>query len=462
MESKTLSLTIDTPGELTALILYFTLDMHNGHPHHTLSTGPDSPSTAWEQRARYLPLPLSVMKGDLLHLTALRSECYLTTVEISGFTSDMLTSSHGIRSLVGHPQAKGMGIVMQPSVASTREELQAIRTPRMSYSDAISHENDENMAQLFEAHGYLIIHDIPKPLLDSMSACDTPVTSLLKEHCDRVQPRAAVKTIAKPITTTAATEARPPLAVAKPVAKPATTATPLTKPIAKPTARKRSSLRIPSSTTTASNENHPNLRLPLDRVGVHVERERGQLVRVQLHLLTDDYAMRMVPWAEIDTAPQRDTIQGSIAKATAAFHGLSTQLLTRLAGGKEVEVIRSGLASAHGDPSCLDINLYPNSSSNNHEEEDSLLNNMREHTDPGLLTLTLASRVPGLQVRDNLSGEWRDVEACCEAGTELIVLGCEALEFASEGKYRAATHRVARRPATPRISTVFELRMPAA
>ena len=84
--------------------------------------------------------------------------------------------------------------------------------------------------------------------------------------------------------------------------------------------------------------------------------------------------------------------------------------------------------------------------------------NMREHTDPGLLTLTLASRTPGLQVRDRLTDSWLDVEAQCDADTDCIVLAGEALQFGTAGRYVAAPHCV-RGAEAARLSTVFELRL---
>ena len=114
-----------------------------------------------------------------------------------------------------------------------------------------------------------------------------------------------------------------------------------------------------------------------------------------------------------------------------------------------------------GDVSVLDALLYPNAeqpadSEGGDEGGDGV--GMRAHTDPGLLTLTLASRVPGLQLRETASGAWRDVEACCTPLNDLIVFGGEALQFGSNGRHVATTHRV-RAADAPRVSTVFELRM---
>eukprot|EP00966_Prymnesium_polylepis_P080962 1875531-Prymnesium_polylepis.1 len=82
---------------------------------------------------------------------------------------------------------------------------------------------------------------------------------------------------------------------------------------------------------------------------------------------------------------------------------------------------------------------------------------MRTHTDPGLLTATAASEVPGLMVLDTASRAWVDVEAACRPN-ELIVFSGEALELMSRGAYPAAPHRV-RRASAARLSVVFELRL---
>ena len=79
--------------------------------------------------------------------------------------------------------------------------------------------------------------------------------------------------------------------------------------------------------------------------------------------------------------------------------------------------------------------------------------NMRTHTDPGLLTLTMASSPPGLQIWDRATAQWVDVEALCKP-TDCIVFCGEALQVYSASRYIAAPHRVRHDTAGPRVSTV--------
>lgn len=82
---------------------------------------------------------------------------------------------------------------------------------------------------------------------------------------------------------------------------------------------------------------------------------------------------------------------------------------------------------------------------------------MRTHTDPGLLTLTLASRPAGLEVLDGGGGGWVAAEAACGPDDALLLYG-EALQMLSGDRYRACAHRVVQ-AATPRLSLAFELRL---
>ena len=73
----------------------------------------------------------------------------------------------------------------------------------------------------------------------------------------------------------------------------------------------------------------------------------------------------------------------------------------------------------------------------------------------------MATRVGALgTMRDRTTGSWQDVEACCAAGHECIVFCGEAMQFATDGRYRAAPHRVVHAAdQAARLSTVFELRI---
>lgn len=118
-ESRRLPLRITRPGALTTLIVYLTLDL-DGDPANTICTGPDSPNRAWDQCARHLPVPLRVEKGESLTLVARHTDCYLQTLEVSGFNPAQLASSHapgcavdGLRHLVRNPGARGLSVSLQ-------------------------------------------------------------------------------------------------------------------------------------------------------------------------------------------------------------------------------------------------------------------------------------------------------------------------------------------------------------
>ena len=168
-------------------------------------------------------------------------------------------------------------------------------------------------------------------------------------------------------------------------------------------------------------------RLPLAGIGFSVVSDkRGDATREQLHLVTDASTLALVPWPR----GALHGLRGAAACATAELHRLAVRLLATLDVG--YEATRAAQAERLGDPSVLDAFLYP------HRDAASLL--MRSHADPGLLTLTLASDPPGLEILDRGSGRWTAVEALCACG-DLIVLCGEALELVSGGRYCAAPHR---------------------
>ena len=457
-ESRALPFAIESAGTLTALVLYLSLDL-DGTADNELSTGPDSPTTAWDQRARYLPCPLHVQPGETLHLVATHSETYLRSVVIGGITGDML-GQHGIDGLVGNSWANGMAVVMQAPIAPSRAVRDEARAPSLSLARALD-PADPALSELLERHGYVILHGIPPSTLALMAECDAQVMPLLRAHCDSVRKsRPAVTPIARPLVAPATQQpVVRVLRVANSTPKQPAAAAAVAVPIAKTAPRCRNSLRIPpvTSQTTLLHDQPAapsSLQLPFERVGVHAERERGQLRRVQLHLLADERALQMVPWG-----PSQRGVRDAAEKASRALHTLSTRLLGASdAAGARLETLRAAQAIELGDPSVLDALLYPARESEGDGEE---MVGMREHTDPGLLTLTLASDVPALQVRDRATGAWRDVEACAVPGAECIVLCGEALQFATGGRYRATPHRVvcAADQEAARLSTVFELRV---
>ena len=198
------------------------------------------------------------------------------------------------------------------------------------------------------------------------------------------------------------------------------------------------------TTTRARARRLERKRLPLAGIGFSVVTDkRGDATREQLHLVTDASTLALVPWPR----GALYGLRGAAQCATAELHRLAVRLLATLDVG--YEATRAAQAERLGDPSVLDAFLYP------HRDAASLL--MRSHADPGLLTLTLASDPPGLEILDRDTGRWTAVEALCACG-DLIVLCGEALELVSGGRYCAAPHRVASAP-RPRLSVVFELRL---
>ena len=186
-------------------------------------------------------------------------------------------------------------------------------------------------------------------------------------------------------------------------------------------------------------------QVPLAGIGLStVVDVGGRLQRHQLHLVTDPTAMNLVPWPP-------GSLRASVEDGIAVLYDLSTRLLQQLKGGVSLERARAAQAAESGDLSVFDTFLYPNM-------EASTVN-MRAHTDPGLLTLKLASSTPGLEVRDRRTGCWVDVEALCEPAADCIVFCGEALQLSSAGRYEAALHRVRHASAGARVSCVFELRI---
>lgn len=129
-------------------------------------------------------------------------------------------------------------------------------------------------------------------------------------------------------------------------------------------------------------------------------------------------------------------------------------------GGSSLHsLIRSVAASARGtDPSVLDAFWYPvpptsppaSSAVPHKAEANDAERGMAAHNDPGVLTLTRASDVPGLEIwlptpHGTASGTWVRVEALA-AADEVLVFAGEQLEAATGGRVRAARHRVVIHP----------------
>ena len=125
-ESPPRSLHVHTPGRLSALLVYLTLDL-DGTPANLLSTGPESPNVAWEQVVRHLPVSLSVERGDVLSVTARHTDCYLQTLSLGGLTASMVevvgepALGRQLQTLVGSPAARGLSVALERPVAPTRD-----------------------------------------------------------------------------------------------------------------------------------------------------------------------------------------------------------------------------------------------------------------------------------------------------------------------------------------------------
>jgi isopenicillin N synthase-like dioxygenase len=93
---------------------------------------------------------------------------------------------------------------------------------------------------------------------------------------------------------------------------------------------------------------------------------------------------------------------------------------------------------AEDDKSVAYAVFYPNNRGGQQEEGI----NIKQHYDPSLIVVEPIADAPGLEVFDRRSDSWLGVEAACEAGKEIIVFGGQALERATQGKVKAALHRV--------------------
>ena len=300
--------------------------------------------------------------------------------------------------------------------------------PRVAWVDALSSNQFDAMMQ---RHGYCVITDLPQTTLSLAARCDHQAEQLLCNYM--LAPEQLQRSLQ--------------------VGRSGT-----------PSTRLRSAI---------------NKKLPLVGVGVHAVKDNAKLQRCQFHLLADVNALKLVPWP----VRAHPALRAAVEQCCWELHARSTQLLASLGGeatggdkdsGEEgtssgsgstgtgrgsggfgtcLERERSSQVESRGDPSVLDLFVYPNMAPD--------VVNMRAHTDPGLLTLTLCSESPGLQILDRSSGLWVDVEAsgeACVPGRDCIVLCGEALQASSHGVYEATLHRV-RHAKQPRISTVFELRI---
>lgn len=114
-QSAPLPLRIEHAGQLTTLVVYFTLDL-DGCPANIISTAPESPNVAWDQAARHLPVPLRVTPGDDLTLRGRHTDCYLQTLTIGGFKANMLGDAKRYVStamLVNNPNSSNLTVALE-------------------------------------------------------------------------------------------------------------------------------------------------------------------------------------------------------------------------------------------------------------------------------------------------------------------------------------------------------------
>jgi hypothetical protein len=93
----------------------------DGDPANAISTGPDVlEQVAWDQCARHLPVPLAVRPGETLRVAAHHTDCFFQTIQVGGYTADMLCPSLGVPHLVGNTSAQGLSVVMDAPLRGAR------------------------------------------------------------------------------------------------------------------------------------------------------------------------------------------------------------------------------------------------------------------------------------------------------------------------------------------------------
>jgi len=66
-----------------------------------------------------------------------------------------------------------------------------------------------------------------------------------------------------------------------------------------------------------------------------------------------------------------------------------------------------------------------------------------EHFDTGVLTLILVSEVPGLEILDQKSGKWLEIERLGTPGDVVVIMGRKVeMLFAKEANLKPTFHRV--------------------
>jgi isopenicillin N synthase-like dioxygenase len=176
--------------------------------------------------------------------------------------------------------------------------------------------------------------------------------------------------------------------------------------------------------------------------------------REWFHLAADDETLSAMRWPSA-------VLQATTLRLLGIMRQACTDVLHQLTRDSDAAAKRLAARAAEtrrwGDPSVLDLFFYHNAS------DGGQLENMSCHSDPGVLTVTPCSAVPGLMVQDADMGEWVDAETaeiCGVSGKDgnhvLLLFAGDTMEELGLGSSTA--HRV-RRAAAPRLSLVYEMRL---
>ena len=89
----------------------------DGDARNTISTAPGSPNVAWDQCLRLLPRTVDVAPGQALTVSARRTESFLTTICVGGYTEAQLGPEER-GGCIGAPQL--YHFIMRPTHDSIR------------------------------------------------------------------------------------------------------------------------------------------------------------------------------------------------------------------------------------------------------------------------------------------------------------------------------------------------------
>ena len=113
--SPPLPLRVTADGVMSALLIYFTLDL-DGDPANAYGSGPQTKRSHWEQNARWLPHELRVQKGERLSLHASHDDHHVSVLRLTGVQGDMLEPT-SVAAPIGHAQLVGLPQAQDAAVA---------------------------------------------------------------------------------------------------------------------------------------------------------------------------------------------------------------------------------------------------------------------------------------------------------------------------------------------------------